>query len=258
LIADQGKPRDTTLPGANHPASPGGPSRRTRAPHRGRGKATILAAPWGSGVNETARPPRPTLSWRERPPAGGRSVEVTHASSCADSESMRVEDGNTGVKRKKSKWGGDDGGGEKPRLIRAVFDGRFVQSRAGCEPVLGVHYRPTRVLPSVASIQLDEGTDGWLGREGLWSTRGLTGRNRPETGGPPRRRRKPRSVRPGSSGDGPPCESGAVSGCRELSGVPETHKASEDRGFVRILTTVCKSSQDLQIPPRGLEPLSSG
>jgi integrase len=38
---------------------------------------------------------------------------------------------------------------------------------------------------------------------------------------------------------------------------PETHKASENRGFVQILSTACKSLQDLGIPPRGLEPLSS-
>ena len=36
----------------------------------------------------------------------------------------------------------------------------------------------------------------------------------------------------------------------------ETQKAPENRGFLQVLSTVCKSLQDKEIPPRGLEPLS--
>jgi len=44
-------------------------------------------------------------------------------------------------------------------------------------------------------------------------------------------------------------QSAAVGNCQQS---PETHKAPGDRGFVQILSTVCKSLQDLGIPPRGV------
>jgi integrase len=42
----------------------------------------------------------------------------------------------------------------------------------------------------------------------------------------------------------------------DCHGATETQKAPDFRGFVQVLSTVCKSLQDQGLPPRGLEPLS--
>ncbi|HBI43523.1 MAG TPA: integrase [Planctomycetales bacterium] len=50
-----------------------------------------------------------------------------------------------------------------------------------------------------------------------------------------------------------PVQSAFAGNCQEVT---EMQKAPENRGFMQVLSTVCKSLQDNGIPPRGLEPLS--
>ena len=50
-------------------------------------------------------------------------------------------------------------------------------------------------------------------------------------------------------------QSAAVSDCQEGA---ETTQALANQGFRQVLSIVCKSLQDNRLPPRGLEPLSSG
>ncbi len=52
-----------------------------------------------------------------------------------------------------------------------------------------------------------------------------------------------------------PVQSAAVSDCQ---GSSETQKTPENRGLLQVLSIVCKSLQANRLPPRGLEPLSSG